>query len=173
MEFDLEIVPNRFTYAAPENLFEVDRARVIKVNEGKGRDWAVLPLKPNRLTGRRPGEDRPFYSVATTPPAPGQTLVMTGYGAAGNMYSFSQQTSSGSLTAMVNEDSGLTYVEHTLDSGNSSSGSALRDAASGEIVAIHTHGDSERQINSGTLAVGLGDLAAAIASCEQGVLGIP
>jgi V8-like Glu-specific endopeptidase len=167
MEFDLEIVPNRFTYARPENLFEVDRDGVIKVAEGKGRDWAVLPLKTNRKTGRSPGADRPYYDVATEPPVPGQTMIMAGYGASKNPYAFSQQSSRGSLTTLVTQENGPTYVEHTLDSGSSSSGSALRDAETGHIVAIHTHGDSDRQINSGTLVGGFQTLAEAIEACER------
>lgn len=168
IEFDLEIVPNRFTYARPEATFEIDRAHIVRRNDGKGRDWAVLPLRPNKKTGRRAGDERPPYLLAQQLPPIGGPLVMTGYGAADNLYSFSQQTSQGSVKAVVDADPAAVYLEHDVDSGNGSSGSALRDGETGAIVAIHTHGDSDRLVNSGTVVFGNQDLQAAIASCEDG-----
>lgn len=169
LEFDLEIVPNHFTWAKPENLFHVNTKGIVRINEGKGRDWAVLPLLPNRVTKRIAGDGRAPYALALDSAVVGQNVVMTGYGAADNHYSFSQQTSGGNVTGveLIAEDNG--YLEHDVDSGNCSSGSAVRDQATGAIVAIHTHGDSDRLVNSGTLVAGNLGLIQAVADCEARV----
>lgn len=150
LEFDLEHKPNTFTWAKPENTFEVDKAFFISENQGKGADWAVFRLKPNRKTTKRPGDDRPFYSLAQNPPEDGDRVLLSGYGASDTVYSFQQQSSRATIQTHNEQGVRLTWLEHDADTGSSSSGSALISESSGEIVGIHTHGDSERLINSAT-----------------------
>jgi V8-like Glu-specific endopeptidase len=167
LEFDLEVVPNRFRFGSPENVFVVDRSRVIKSSNGKGDDWAVLPLKPNRKTGRYPGDDRPIVPLASRQPLASDVVFVTGYGAAENEFSFSQQSSEGKISRVVTGVGVGPYLEHDVDTGNSSSGSPLRSVESGEILGIHTHGDSARMVNSGSIVPGNVALVQALEACDS------
>jgi V8-like Glu-specific endopeptidase len=169
LEFDLEVVPNQFRYAKPENLFVVDRKREVKSDNGKGDDWAVLPVLRNKKTGKYPGDDRPIVPLAKLAPVAEESVYVTGYGAAENLFSFSQQSSKGRISQLHTDGPVGPYFEHDVDTGNGSSGSAVRNATTGEILGIHTHGDTDRFVNSGTVVPGNAVLIKALAECDAGL----
>lgn len=158
--FDIEVEENKFNYATKENLYTVDKeSRVIKSN-GKGADWAVFRLKPNKYTKKLPGEVRPFYKVSKTHPEIGSQVEVFGYGGADNLYSYSQQMGPGVLLKIQES-----YVEHTSDTKGGSSGAPIIDPETGEIFGIHTHGNCKQGWNSGTYIAGVPEFSKAISEC--------
>lgn len=153
MEFNIPVVANHFRYASPEDTYVIDRKKSRFVSEGKGLDWAVLRLNPNKKTGLLPGDVQGYFELATESIQPGGDLKLFGYGAAENKFSFSQQLSTGALLTQslkapkAGPNDGF-YFEHDADTGSSSSGSPVISVLDDTLVGVHTHGDSDRLINS-------------------------
>lgn len=155
MEFDIPDGKGKFTYGSPENTFEIDRKLSTFESDGKNKDWAVIKLKPNSITKKLPGEERGFFEISKDDFQPSDRIAVIGYGAAENAFSFLQQRGDG----IINQLSGDTahrslFLEHTADTGNSSSGSPVIDLNSFTLIGIHTFGDKERLVNSATVIMG-------------------
>lgn len=119
-------------------------------NGGTGKDWGVFTVSPNTETGLTPLQAQgPGLSLATTLPAVGDAVEITGYGVDSGTANQTQQVHSGPITSVVSSSTRLLYQADT-EGGNSGS-AVLKD---GEVVAIHTHGGcstSGSGANSGTL----------------------
>jgi hypothetical protein len=60
----------------------------------------------------------------------------------------------------------LLFVHFAKHNNGASSGAAIFDATANEIIGIHTHGDSDRAVNSATLIAGNAGLKHALLACE-------
>jgi V8-like Glu-specific endopeptidase len=166
MEFDIPDGKGKFTYGSPENTFEIDRKLSTFESNGKNSDWAVIKLKPNSITKKLPGEERGFFEISKDDFHPLDQIAVIGYGAAENAFSFLQQRGDGIINQLSGDTSHHSlFLEHTADTGNSSSGSPVLDLNSFELIGIHTFGDKERLVNSATVIMGHQKLQDLIKKC--------
>jgi V8-like Glu-specific endopeptidase len=179
--FDIPVKSNTLTRASKENTYKVSYPDRTYVNDGVGNDWAVIRLERNEVSGRYPGELRPIKRIADTLPAIGDEISITGYGLdswqppeeqGGRrprptppppgyvLYALLQQRGFGELLGLHR-----TTISHNVDTMGGNSGGAVVNVRTGEVIAIHTHGDKEKQINRGTLIPGNEPLLKAISAC--------
>jgi V8-like Glu-specific endopeptidase len=166
-EFNTEpSVDGRIVPSAPEDTYRVDRPSAVYLDRGQGRDWAVVRVLPNEITGAYPGDAQGTFSVSYEMPNVGDVIRITGYGTArGSDRNFAQQTHTGEIASMVRGGS----IRHIADTTGGNSGSSIILEASQEIIGIHTHGGCHARggANSGTLIAGNDDFQDAIRSCLQ------
>ncbi len=117
---------------------------------GTGNDWGVFTVFANSETGLTPLQAQgPGLDLATSLPAKGSTVEITGYGVDAGSANQTQQVSTGPIKKVIKSSTRLTYRADT-EGGNS--GSAVLSGAN--MVAIHTHGGCSTisgGSNSGTL----------------------
>ncbi len=116
---------------------------------GLGNDWGVFTVFANSETGLTPLQAQgPGLDLATSLPAKGSTVVITGYGVDSGSANQTQQVSSGPIKKVITSSTRLTYRADT-EGGNS--GSAVLSGAN--MVAIHTNAGCSTSggANSGTL----------------------
>jgi V8-like Glu-specific endopeptidase len=117
---------------------------------GVGNDWGVFTVFANTETGLTPLQAQgPGLDLATSLPAKGSTVEITGYGVDSGSANQTQQVSTGPIKKVITSSTRLTYKSDT-EGGNS--GSAVLSGAN--MVAIHTNGGcstSGTGSNSGTL----------------------
>lgn len=150
----------------PEDVYNVDDESVVYNNGGQGKDWAVLRLKENEITGKLPGDVQGKYNVSYESPNVGDVIRITGYGAAdGPDRNFAQQTHTGEIEDLTR--SGI--LRHIADTMGGNSGSSILLEATQEIIGIHTHGGcfSRGGANAGTLISANSEFQEAINSCLQ------
>ncbi len=123
-------------------------------DNGRGNDWAIVRLLPNKITGKYPGDVQGFYKVSlNSHPTRGEKVRITGHGLDLNdpNISFSQQTNTGNLKK-VGRWLKPTLVEHMVDTMGGNSGSSIILEDTNEIIGIHTHGGCDSKgSNQGTL----------------------
>lgn len=162
----LPSMDGRIQPSAPEDTYVVDKESAVYRNGGQGRDWAVVRILPNEITGAYPGDAQGTYTVSYDMPNNGDIIRITGYGtAAGQDRNFAQQTHTGEIVSMTRGGS----IRHIADTTGGNSGSSIILEATQEIVGIHTHGGcfSRGGSNSGTLIAGNDEFQDAIRSCLQ------
>jgi trimeric autotransporter adhesin len=116
---------------------------------GLGNDWGVFTVFANSETGLTPLQAQgPGLDLATSLPAKGSTVEITGYGVDSGSANQTQQVSSGPIKKVIKASTRLTYRADT-EGGNS--GSAVLSGAN--MVAIHTNAGCSTSggANSGTL----------------------
>jgi V8-like Glu-specific endopeptidase len=151
-----------------KDMYEVDESSIVFEHDGPGKDWAVLKLKRNEITGKLPGDVQGYYDVSFRKQNKGTTLRITGYGrdfeATRN---FAQQTHSGKLVAVGISYFGDTALAHTVDTMGGNSGSSILNDKTNEIIGIHTHGGCREDggANMGTVISAHAQLKAAIKAC--------
>jgi V8-like Glu-specific endopeptidase len=151
-----------------KDVYEIDEATILMEHDGPGKDWAVMQLKRNEITGKFPGEVQGYYNINFNKQKIGTKLRITGYGrdseAARN---FAQQTHSGKLVLIGSSWFGDTVLAHTVDTMGGNSGSTILNDATDEIIGIHTHGGCREDggANMGTVISEHEDLKAAIKAC--------
>lgn len=150
--------------------FAVDTASVVFVNGGIGNDFAVYRCFPNPNTNLTTFQQQgAAITLATSMPAVNSTLRVTGFGLDGSNVTpgsaNSCNCSSGAGTGSRNQTqqthtgplNGTTAsaANYAVDTCGGNSGSPVFNDATGEAIAIHTHGGcttSSGSGNSGTLA---------------------
>lgn len=166
-EFNTPVSRNgRIQESDPEDVYNVDSESVVYNNGGQGKDWAVLRLQENEITGKLPGDVQGNYNVSFDSPAIGDMIRITGYGAAdGADRNFAQQTHTGLIDNLTR--SGI--LRHIADTMGGNSGSSILLEATQEIIGIHTHGGcwSRGGSNAGTLIAANTEFQEAITSCLQ------
>ncbi len=151
-----------------EDIYEVDKSSVVSTDGGRGNDFAILRLKPNRITGKLPGDLQGFYQVSFELPKIGDIVNITGYGSdrSDRERHFAQQFHAGPITSISRSGS---KIGHRADTTGGSSGSSIIHQESGKIIAIHTHGGCirSRGENGATLLAKHEKAKKAILSCLQ------
>ncbi|MEX0798720.1 MAG: trypsin-like serine protease [Bacteriovoracaceae bacterium] len=151
-----------------EDVYMIDKDSIVLEDKGPGKDWAVLKIKRNHLTGKLPGEVQGHYDVSFQTPAKGSMLRITGYGADSpdDERHFAQQTHTGKFRGLA-AWYGKAAFKHTVDTMGGSSGSSILDENTGEIIGIHTHGGCRTNggANMGTMISKHKKLKAAIKAC--------
>ncbi len=123
---------------APESIYNVDSESIVHFFKGVGKDYAVLRLAPNQVTGSLAGDVQGFLPVSFEAPNEGDIIRITGYGAVpgDDVRTFSQQTHTGEITDF---DFDTHILWHVADTTGGNSGSAVVDEATGKIIGVHTH----------------------------------
>jgi V8-like Glu-specific endopeptidase len=164
-EFNTErSVDGRITPATPENTYEVDRSSAVYIDRGVGRDWAVVRILPNEITGAYPGDAQGTYDVSFDMPEVGDIIRITGYGTAqGRDRNFAQQTHTGEIASLVRGGA----IRHVADTTGGNSGSSIILEASQQVIGVHSHGGCHARggSNAGTLIAGNDEFQEAIRSC--------
>ncbi|MGE3174442.1 MAG: hypothetical protein AB7O97_17560 [Planctomycetota bacterium] len=163
--------------------FAVDYSRSLSTNGGIGNDWWVFGCFPNTNTGLTTWQTmNAAFTLATSIPSTGTTLVNFGYGLDGTptngapnagscgcsspngARNQTQQTHTGPLTALIG-----TRLEHQVDTCGGNSGSVIAVNSSQLAVAIHTNAGcgSTSGSNSATAVTNTG-LQAAISTLANG-----
>lgn|GEM_PF-933359 len=146
------------TFASAEDTYTVTVGSVRYLNEGQGKDWAVLRINPNAFTGKLAGEVQGYYEMSTQIPQDGELLRISGHGYADNpIRSFSQLSHTGELVDVTRAG----VINHKVDTTGGSSGSSIINDANNKIVGVHTHGGCfDFDASKITIAGGNDDLAA-------------
>lgn len=157
----------RIQLPAEEDIYQVDQDSIVYENTGIGRDWAVMRINANEITGMLPGDVQGTLSVSYDQPEVGDIIRITGYGTAnGDDVNFAQQTHTGPITSLDFEGSA---IRHRADTTGGNSGSAVVDERTGKIIGIHTHGGcwGRSGANSSTLFSTHTAMQEAVRSCLQ------
>lgn len=111
------------------------------LDQGIGQDWSTMAAVRNSNTGLFPGQAQGSWYTIAAPGPVGSMLRVTGYGT-GNGTSTSatanqvQKTHTGPQVATAVLDA----VAYRADTTGGNSGSPVLHEATGEVVAVHTHG---------------------------------
>ena len=151
----------------PEDMYEVIPSSVMYQDDGPGKDWAVMKLRPNSITGQYPGDVQGFMDVQFTRPKRGSMIRITGYGRDNDTPegNFAQQTHAGQIKGLGGFFGAM--MSHVADTMGGNSGSAIVSEDTGKIVGIHTHGGctSTGGSNKSTVIAKHQELIAAIKLC--------
>lgn len=125
------------TFSKPEDVYSVEEGSLEFQDRLYGKDWAVLRLAPNEVTGNLPGDAQGFYPIAKEEPVSGDSLRISGHGYADDpVMRFSQLSHTGVLEDI--SDAGV--LGHKVDTTGGSSGSSIISTKEEAIVGVHTHG---------------------------------
>lgn len=124
------------------DVYEIDQSTIVSQNEGPGKDWAVFKFKRNKMTGKFPGQEQGYYNVSFKKLTVGQRISITGYGEddgdpSGN---FAQQYHHGMITGLGDPTYGDSVIKYDVDTMVGSSGSAIIDFDTQEVIGIHAQG---------------------------------
>jgi V8-like Glu-specific endopeptidase len=158
-------------HPGPQDQYSVDVASREFVDGGPGNDWGLFKVFPNSQTSLMPFQAQGAkVTLGSTNPPVNDTVTIVGYGVDSGTANQTQQTSSGPITSSTSSQ-----LQYRVDTEGGNSGSCVSWDATGQIVAIHTHGGctSGGGANTGT-AITLGSLQTALADfCQGGGGGIP
>jgi V8-like Glu-specific endopeptidase len=144
----------RIQHPGEEDVYDIDQDSIVYRNGGIGNDYAVMRVLPNKITGALAGDVQGFYTVSFEKPNVGDVVRITGYGLDRNdrVRNLAQQTHTGEIT-LAGSSRNATQMNHIADTMGGNSGSSIINEATGEVVAIHTHGgcSSRGGSNSSTL----------------------
>jgi len=152
----------------PRDIYPIDESSIVLEHAGPGKDWAVLKIQENEITGKLPGAVQGYYDINYRKPRRGIELRITGYGRDKEAdRNFAQQTHRGKLKSTGNIFFGKTLLTHTVDTMGGNSGSVILNEGTQEIIGIHTHGgcSADGGSNKGTLLATSDKLKAAIKAC--------
>ena len=158
-----------FNHPPPQDQFPVDQNSLSWTNGGPGNDWAVAKLFTNNI-GQSASTLYGFFPLATASATVGTTVRLTGYGSDSGTANQTNQTHTGPLTS-----TGSSYT-YQVDTTGGNSGSVVYNDATGDAIAIHTHGgcSSTGGSNLGTrLVTNSGFNNAFDSTCAQGDPGPP
>lgn len=165
----------------PQPSREEDRYQVNKqtwdFNYGSiGKEWAVIELKKNEITGKYPGEVQGFYKVASHKPKKQDSIRVVSYASDDNyefpdsesgIKNYAQQTSVGTVTK-----AGIfllpTILEFDADTSWGGLGAPVINEATDEVIGISTHGGCKTVAgkgNSGTLLYKFKQIQTALKAC--------
>jgi V8-like Glu-specific endopeptidase len=136
IQFNMYLEKEKLISSA-EDTYLVDQDAKIISDVGEGRDWAVVRLQRNTITGAWPGDIQGSLPVnMTASPQVGDEVSVTGFGwiSTTHMKNSPQQSHIGRITSMYKS-----IIGHEVDTMGGNSGSSLVNAQ-GEIIGIHTHG---------------------------------
>lgn len=129
--------------SSEESTYEVDQSSIRALQSRIGNDWAVLRLRPNRVTGLLAGKAHGFVDVELdpeheTPPA---------------LRLFATRKRGDGQFEMVSSEGAPLWVQHSIlfhdvDTGPGSSGALVVSGETGRAIAIHTHGGCETMKNN-------------------------
>jgi len=156
----------RSTTPAPRISTSSTRATSRSPNGGQGNDWALFAVFPNSETGLEPYEVQgSFLEIGTTNPPFDDRISVVGYGVDSGTANQTQQASFGPITT-----SSSTLLRYRADTEGGNSGSGVVWEATGEAVAIHTHGGCTTSggSNAGTATTHPGLQAALADFCPVG-----
>ena len=158
----------RIQHPGVEDVYEIDQESIVYKNGGIGNDYAVMRVLPNNVTGEYAGDVQGNYNVSFEKPVKGDIIRITGYGLDRNdkERNLAQQTHTGEIKS-TSSRSGSASMTHVADTMGGNSGSSILNEATGEIVAIHTHGGcySRGGSNSSTLIADHQIFKDAISAC--------
>jgi V8-like Glu-specific endopeptidase len=159
-------------HPGPEDQYAVDVASREFVDGGIGNDWGLFKVFPNSQTNLMPFQAQgERVNLGSTNPPVNDTVTIIGYGVDSGTANQTQQVSSGPITS-----SSTTTLQYRADTEGGNSGSCVSWDATGDIVAIHTHGGCSTGgggANSGT-AITLNSLQTALSDfCTAGGGDIP
>lgn len=125
-----------------EYVYAVDKSWIRAMQTRIGNDWAVVRLKPNRITGLLPGKVHGFVEPE---------LLDSGLSSSGLELHAVRKSSDGferlrSQGTVLWSDNSILF--HDLDTTAGSSGALVLDANSGKAIAIHTHGGCDTMKNN-------------------------
>lgn len=124
--------------AAEEDRYPVEEV-LGRSNGGDGRDWAVIRLGPNPITGELPGRRQGFLEVSFDPPHENTFVRITGYGTDSKRptHTGAQQTATGYITGVHESSATLSY---SVDTEPGNSGASIVDETTGKVIGVHTTG---------------------------------
>ena len=126
----------------PEDIYLRTKDFLRYESNGEGKDWAVIRILPNEVTGRYAGDVQGFYSVELKDkPSKGDRISITGYGVDGADMenNLSQQIHQGEV--LKTKTWGYKAVlEHNVDTMGGNSGSSIISLKTDKVIGIHTHG---------------------------------
>ena len=135
-----------------------------------GKDWAVIMIKKNSQTGLYPGEARGFYEVSLSGKTrKGTEVSVTGYGADyDQLERMTVQQEHSGVIIKAGTFFRSSRVFHDADTMGGTSGAAIIDNQTNQIIGIHTNGGCEdRGYNQGTLTAKRKKLRKAIQACLE------
>ena len=175
VEFDVpQSKFGQLSSATPQNTYEVDPASIEGMNFEIGNDWAVMKIKPNKITGKYPGDVGGFYSISTDDVRAGEEISIAGYGRD------NRGTKSGNGTLQIDRGtiqevstnlwgSNLPFkvLVYKVDTEPGDSGSVIIRERDQAIVGIHTNGGAcgSQTGNMGTHINSTKKMQAAIKKC--------
>ena len=152
--------------AIKENQYLVNQSSIEREYDGFGKDWAVLKLRPNKITDLYPGEVGGFFDLELKKlPRKGQKVRITGYGIATRpSYYGAQNTHFGIIDKVDRQEN---YLDYDVDTTGGNSGSPVVSEKTGKAIAIHTNGGCTNAggANRGTLIATSPKLVKAIRAC--------
>jgi V8-like Glu-specific endopeptidase len=148
------------------DIYEIDKSFIKYKNRGQGQDYAVLKVKPNKVTGAYPGHVQGNYQVTFDRPSKNIDVIITGYGLdrGDAIRNLAQQTHSGQITSIARG-----IIRHKTDTMGGNSGSSIIRKSDGKVIGIHTHGGCSNWggSNAGTLIHGNQELIGFIKQCLE------
>lgn len=154
----------RIQHPSEEDMYPVDKGASKWVYSGLGNDWAVLRIKPNKVTGLYAGDVQGTYEVEFNKPRNGDIIRITGYGLdrSDPERNLAQQTHTGEITRFRGST-----MYHVADTMGGNSGSSIIRESDQKIVAIHTNGgcSSRGGANAATVISENEELKKAIRTC--------
>lgn len=142
-------------FPPPAQQFAIDTAGSVSSNGGPGNDFWVFKCFPNPTTGLTSFETQGVaFDLAGAMPAVGGTTRVTGFGVDGTSANNATGSSCSCVSANLTGSRNQTQQTHTgastnfagtvanyaVDTCGGNSGSPVIDEASGDAIAIHTHG---------------------------------
>ena len=136
VQFNMYLDKDKLISAA-EDTYLVDAGTKVVTDAGEGKDWSVVRVLKNEITGAWPGDVQGTLPVnMTSLPQAGDEISITGFGWLSNthMKNSPQQTHTNKIGSVYKS-----VIGHLVDTMGGNSGSSLVNAQ-GEIIGIHTHG---------------------------------
>ena len=148
-------------HPGPQDQYTMNTSTLQFSNGGIGSDWGIFECFPNSQTGLTTYQAQgALYHFAPSLPSLPLDIYFYGYGADNGSANQTQQLSEGPVVSLAGS-----VIQHQADSEGGNSGSAILNAATNEIIGIHTNAgcSSGGGANSGT-TIGNGAFFAAILS---------
>lgn len=158
--------------ARAEDIYEIDQRSMKVQNDGHGKDWSVMKLRPNSVTNLLPGDVQGFLTVSWVRNLTlGAAVTITGHGRR-SMHDTNdgpQQTH----TSFLLQISGTSFY-YDVDTMGGSSGSAVVNDHN-QIIGVHTHGycSEDGGANQGTILSRLDLFKAALKDCLRSEQALP
>lgn len=138
---------DELTQVDPRDLFEVDARSIQSRDGGKGNDYAVFRVLPHAQDQRLAGETYGHFELSQTPVEKGDEVQVVGFGASygrDDTY-LSQKESFGAVDEVFTRLNlpilpAKAYLDYDAGSSGGDSGGVVLDAATGQVVGIHTNG---------------------------------
>ncbi len=149
----------------PEDIYKIDQNFIWVNYFARYREFGVIRLKANKITGYMPGEIQGFYKTTLSRPAKGLAIRISGYGSSSDPTKhYSQTTDVGEIVS----DESSSYPKYSgVETTSGNSGSAIMIKETREIIGVHTTGDALPEMGYGTYISGNQEFIEGIQECLE------